>query len=155
MVQQYSSLLRGERSESLVEQALALIAKTGQIVKSFSRTKSYSIEDKHGKDFIITTEEGNEIPLQVKSSDKAAKRFTNHAKHMHRKETPVIVVKDDDTEETIMDRLIRLIRAFCESLRKEIERMKGRHTIREKERMHRAHEHHKPRFVRMNPAFGH
>ncbi len=122
---------RGERSESLVHQALERIVKTGLLkIIDFKKSAKYSHEDRRGMDFIITTDE-MEISLDVKSSEKAAQRFINKGKQ-HHKVLPVIVVYDHDNVESVVSRLVAIIKSACEMVKRHIEKIKGRATIRRK-----------------------
>jgi|ERR1035437_1451487 hypothetical protein len=122
---------RGDRSESLVHQALERIVKTNVLkIIEFRKSERYSYEDRRGKDFIIKLEEA-EISIDVKSGDKAAQRFVNHGKHRH-KVLPVIVVYDHDTIESVVSRLIEIIRIACEMAKRAIAKIKGAATIRKK-----------------------
>jgi ribose 5-phosphate isomerase len=132
---------RGERSESLVQQALKRIIETGLLkIIEFKKSEKYSPEDRRGKDFIITTDEG-EISLDVKSSDGAAKRFVNKGKQ-HHNVLPVIVVYDHDNVESVVSKLVAIIKAACHMVKRQIEKMKGRATIRRKKCGRICHQNH-------------
>jgi hypothetical protein len=119
---------RGRRNESLVEQALTRIVQTTKMVLGFTRSKPYSEEDRHGKDFVLKIPSGREIALQVKSSLKAARRFARKAKENI---ISVVVVQDSDTVETLLGRLIELIQRASQTVR--------RHAKAFMRREHRSH----------------
>jgi hypothetical protein len=132
-------LARGMRSETLVEQALRRIV--GGFIIAFVHNEPNSRADQKGKDFTVRTREG-EVALQVKSSEYGKRHFFRHTQP-HRAEIPVIVVKDEDTVETLLGRLLSLIYQACERLKRRIAFVKGKATtaakLKEKYRERRPH----------------
>lgn len=110
--------LRGLHSESLVEEALRVLIETKTFIKDFLRSKQYSLEDRRGKDFVVMTVTGEQIPLQVKSSERNARKFIRHRKHDNREEIPVIVVRDSDDKTSLASRLLTLIQNALACFRK-------------------------------------
>lgn len=123
-------IARGMRSENLVEKALCLIV--GKIITGFTHNEPNSLPDQKGKDFTLTTPHG-ELGLQVKSSEYGKLHFLRSSQP-HREEIPVIVVHDEDTIETLLDRLVAIIREACERIKRKIAFWKGKATIQAKQK---------------------
>lgn len=127
---------RGKRSEALVEQALCQIVESGAtLVKRFIHSAQNSLLDRHDKDFVLDTGT-DKIPLQVKSSERGRRKFENRHRR-YGEQISVIVVRNDDTPETLISRIMAIIRRACQNAVRKIETFKCRATLRRKERQSR------------------
>jgi len=93
---------KGELAEGKVFEALEELEKEGLIGK-FGQTDKFSQEDLRGIDFIIITEKGKEIRLQVQST------FKEKAMKKYLKRGIFYIVPGKDKEE-VKERILRIIK---------------------------------------------
>jgi hypothetical protein len=84
--------LRGLTSEDAVDGALFILRLEGQI-KSYHRVRRNSYFDSQGIDFFIHFYDGNQMPLQVKSSNSAAKQYRKERRRKNIEVYPVVVAQ--------------------------------------------------------------
>lgn len=100
---------RGKESEDRVERALVNLIVDNKIV-GFTRTKQHGPVDSVGIDFIVHFR-GFDVPLQVKSSNKAAKLWKSKATRKH---IPVVNGQLGNLERRIM--FVLMLTLFSEVL---------------------------------------
>jgi len=127
---------RGIASEAMVEQALQTIDKKslkGLIsrVVGFIHATRHSELDKQHIDFLIMLENGYEIPLQVKSSDRGRRKFERKST-TYRRFIPVVVVKLGEAIESIINKVTECIRLAANKLRRDFDNRVHYERIRQK-----------------------
>lgn len=100
----YTGIKRGERSESIVEDALRRLCLEGKI-EDYFRSERGSPEDRRGIDFKIKKLSGEIVFLQVKSSFFGAERFAKRG----REEIVLIVIDTSDDTESVKGKLEKIL----------------------------------------------
>ncbi len=113
---------RGIASEAMVEQALEIIKENPKDdsvprITGFVHAARHSELDRSHVDFLIDLENGDKVPLQVKSSERHAKRFERLNK-AHKRFIPVIVVGFGETLQSVIDKVIGCIRYALKRLKR-------------------------------------
>jgi hypothetical protein len=130
---------RGIANEAMVEQALEIIKENPRDasvprITGFVHATRHSELDRSHVDFLIDFENGDKIPLQVKSSERHARRFERLNK-AHRHFIPVIVVKLGETLQSVINKVIGCIRYALKRLKRATEqKVYFEHTRRKKKR---------------------
>ena len=118
-----SGFEKGKRNEHLVMQAFSGIGNGRSFLFPnwlirVTESKRYSPSDFNGADFFFFVSRGEieeSIPLQVKSSEHAAKKFTRIGRRIG-KIIPVVVINESDTEETVRAKIIPIIHKEVEEI---------------------------------------
>lgn len=118
---------RGIASEAMVEQALETIknkSKKGlkSRIVSFIHARRHSALDRRHIDFIVKLETGDEIPLQVKSSERGRRRFVRKNTG-HRCFIPALAVKTGEALASIINKVIGCITLAFNKLKREAEKI--------------------------------
>lgn len=116
---------RGIANEAIVEQALENIQNnytddSVPRITGFVHAARHSELDRSHIDFLIDFENGDKVPLQVKSSERHAKRFERLNK-AHKRFIPVIVVELGETLQSVINKVIGCIRYALKRLKRATE----------------------------------
>lgn len=125
---------RGIASEAMVEQALETIknkSKKGlrSRIVDFIHARRHSALDRRHIDFIVKLETGDEIPLQVKSSERGRRGF-DRKNAGHKLFIPSLAVKVGETLESIINKIIGCISLAFNKMRREAEKIKHYNRVR-------------------------
>ncbi len=94
----------GNASQNIIENDLQKMKQDSKI-EDYIKTEKWSLADRRGADFIITTLDKKSIPLQVKSSTRGTKT--------HRKKYPNIPsIAEPKHIENRLEKIMRVIEAF-------------------------------------------
>jgi|GEM_PF-1421209 hypothetical protein len=143
-----TSLAVGLASEAKVETALEILQKEPQrygltsMIKWFTRAERHSRLDRHHIDFLVTLEEGTDVPLQVKSSERGKRKFERSCKRRGIS-IPVIVVHFGETVKSVIKQIVEKIKLVSDSIQRSINRIAFLNKVREEKR--RRKEQHKQR----------
>lgn len=114
----------GAENENLVEEALLNLRDRKKIeaippIKQVIHSYPNSNMDRQGIDFLVRFENGHDVPIQVKSSARAARKFEGHC----RKKgvfIPVVVVFSWDKVGTIINRIVKCIKLVFTMIQRSI-----------------------------------
>lgn len=130
---------RGIASEAMVEQALQVIKENPKRVNLVARITGFVHAPRHSEldrshvDFLVDFENGYKIPLQVKSSERHAKRFERLNKS-HHYFIPVVVVKLGEAIDSVINKIVTCIRNAFKKLQRSTEKMVYMERIRRRKR---------------------
>lgn len=115
---------RGIYSETMVGQALLTIKNKGERstlppIIEIIHAKPNSSLDRQGVDYLIKLQTGHEIPLQVKSSTRAKRKFERHCKRFG-KVIPVVVVGRCDHMSIIINRVWKSIQTVFNAILRQL-----------------------------------
>jgi hypothetical protein len=122
-----NSEARGIASEAMVEQALQAIqnkSKKGLRARiiGFIHARRHSELYRQHVDFLVTLEGGHEIPLQVKSSDRARRKFERR-RVAYGRFIPVIVVRLGEAIESVINKVTDCIKLAFNKMQRETNRL--------------------------------
>jgi len=133
------SLAVGLASEAKVQTALAILQKEPQrygltsMIRWFVRAKRHSRLDRRHIDFLVILEEGMNVPLQVKSSERGKRKFERSCKQ-YGISIPVIVVHFGETIRSVIKQIVEKIKLVSSSVERSINRIVFLNKVREEKR---------------------
>ncbi|MEK7609499.1 MAG: hypothetical protein AAB470_00045 [Patescibacteria group bacterium] len=131
----------GIASEAMVENALQQVQNKPNDdsipkIKEFVHAKKNSALDRQHIDFLVKLENGLDVPLQVKSSERRRRRFERfNAKH--RRFIPVIVVKIGEALESVINKVVACIKLALNTIRRVVNQKIHQKKVREQKRRKR------------------
>jgi hypothetical protein len=115
---------KGIASEAMVEQALKTLKneRIGLIspIREFIHAERHSRIDRAHIDFVVFLENGEEIPLQVKSSVRGARKFARRNQRFGRF-IPIVIVNTEEDLRTIIHKVVECIRSTFNALRRKVD----------------------------------
>jgi len=133
----------GLASEAKVESALVILQNEPQkhglkfAIKRFIRARKHSSLDRNHIDFLVTLEEGRDVPLQVKSSERKARKFEQFCKRLGIF-IPCIVVHFGETVESVIKQIVEKIKLAGNVMERQANRLVFLEKMREQKRERRA-----------------
>jgi hypothetical protein len=103
------------------------------MITRFIRAERHSRLDRRHIDFLVTLEEGTDVPLQVKSSERGKRKFERSRKRCGIS-IPVIVVHLGETMKSVIKQIVEKIKLVSDSIQRNINRIVFLNKMREEKR---------------------